>query len=143
MGQNLTFGAWEGKTDRKLDLGDCVVLQDAKLPNGLSCFLTDCFGNLERKREKKTTSRRPIYSRNVWNRDQNILNLRIYSDENWVLEFRDRGKASDRLIQWLYRALRRNQSPKKEKLHSQKMKQRFLLEYTKKLDSLLSLNLIK
>lgn len=53
MGQNLTFGAWEGKTDRKLDLGDCVILQDEKLQNGLSCFLTDCFGNLERKREKK------------------------------------------------------------------------------------------
>lgn len=143
MGQNLTFGTWEEKTDRKLDLGDCVILQDEKLQNGLSCFLTDCFGNLERKREKKTSSLWPIYSGNVWNRDQNILNLRIYSDENWVLEFSDRGKASDGLIQWLYRTLRRNQSPKKEKLHSQKMKQRFLLEYTKKLDSLLSLNLIK
>ena len=53
MGQNLTFGAWEGKTDRKLDLGDCVILQDEKLQNGFSCFLTDCFGNLERKREKR------------------------------------------------------------------------------------------
>lgn len=44
---------WMGRENRKLDFGDCVILQDEKLQNGFSCFLTDCFGNLERKREKR------------------------------------------------------------------------------------------